>query len=203
MELSKFHNDQPVVVVGTDTDLLAILVASASASMDLFMQCHTNPVFFYSITQLQQALGSTRQPILFLHVITGCGTTSALYRQGKVKALKLAQNNDENKSSYMNVFAQTSSTHEDVATAGEQFLLKLYGAERFASLNKYRHVAYKRLVAKTSASGTFTLASLPPTTAAARQHSYSVSTGTAVVCAKLTTHRVGVGGWGGGENRRK
>ena len=193
MEMSKSHNDQPVVFGGTVTDLLA----SASASMDPFMQCHSNPVFFYSITQLQQALGSKRQHILFLHAITGCDTTSALYGQGKVKTLKLAQKNVENMSSYMNVFAQTSSTHEDVATAGEQFMLKLYGAERFATLNKYRHMAYKRLVAKTPASGTFTLASLPPTTAAAMQHSYRVSTGTAVVWVILTTYRVGV------ENRRK
>ena len=87
-------------------------------------------------------------------------------------------------SSYMNVFAQTSITHEDVATAGEQVLLKLYGAERFATLDKYRHVAYKRLVAKTSASGTFPLTSLPPTTA-----------GSAMVCAILTT--------GCGRKRRK
>lgn len=155
LAMSEPNNDRPVVVVGTDTDLLAMLVARASSSMDVFMLCHRNPVTLYSIKQRQQALGSTKQHILFTHGITGCDTTSALYGQGKVKALKLTQK-DANLSSYMYVFAQTSSTHADVATAGEQFLLKLYGAERFATLNKDKHVAYKHSVAKTSTSSTFT-----------------------------------------------
>ena len=76
--------------------------------------------------------------------------------------------------SCMDAFAHPASNHEDIATAGEQFLLKLYGAELFATLDKYRHVAYKRSVARTSPSNSFTLVSLPPTTAAARQHSYRV-----------------------------
>ena len=54
--------------------------------------------------------------------------------------------------------------------AGEEYLLTLYGAEKFETLNKYRHVAYKRGVAKKAVSGSFQLATLPPTctSAAAR-----------------------------------
>ena len=76
--------------------------------------------------------------------------------------------------SCMYAFAHTASNHEDVATVWEQFMFKLYGAELFATLDKYRHAAYKRPVARTSTSNSFTLASLPATTAAARQHSYRV-----------------------------
>ena len=138
------------------------------------MLCHLNPVTLYSIKQLQQALGTTRRHILFIHAVTGCDTTSALYGQGKVKAFKLALKKEPTLLSCMDAFASTASNHDDVATAGEQFLLKLYGAEQFATLDKYRHVAYKRSVARTSSSNSFTLASLPPTTAAAMQHSYRV-----------------------------
>ena len=64
-----FHmaeRDQPVVVDGIDTDLLVMLVARA-ASMDMFMLCHRNLMTLYSVKQLQQALGSTRQHLLFIH----------------------------------------------------------------------------------------------------------------------------------------
>lgn len=56
--------------------------------------------------------------------------------------------------------------------AGETFLLKLYGASNFQSLDKYRHIAYKRAIGHSSLSSSFQLASLPPTSAAAKQHSY-------------------------------
>ena len=92
---------QPVVVVRTDTHLLVMLVARATSSMDMFMLCHRNPITLYSVEQLHQALGSTRQHLLFIHAITGCDTTSALYGQGKVKALKLAQKQDGNLCSHV------------------------------------------------------------------------------------------------------
>ena len=119
---------QPVVVVGTDTDLLVMLVVRATSYMDMFVLCHRNPITLYSVEQLHQALGSTIQHLLFIHTISGCDTTSALYGQGKVKALKLAQKQGANLCSHMDVFSLHSSTREDVTTAGEQFLLILYGA---------------------------------------------------------------------------
>ena len=62
-------------------------------------------------------------------------------RRGKVKALKLALKKDATMLSYMDVFVRITSNHEDIATAGEQFLFKLYGAEPFATQNKFSHVA--------------------------------------------------------------
>ncbi len=80
-----------------------------------------------------------------------------------MESLKIALKKEPSLLSCMDAFANTASNHDDVATAGEQFLLKLYGAEQFATLDKYRHVAYKWSVARTSTSNSFTLASLPPT----------------------------------------
>ena len=85
------ERDQPVVIVWIDTDLLVMLVGRTTSSMDMFMLCHRNPITLYSVEQVHQALGSTRQHLLVIHVITGCDTTSGLYGQGTVKALKLAQ----------------------------------------------------------------------------------------------------------------
>ena len=62
--------------------------------------------------------------------------------------------------------------HDEVKRDGESFLLKLYGAKSFTSLDNYRHVAYQRAIGRTSLSSTFQPASLPPTSAAAEQHSY-------------------------------
>ena len=41
--------------------------------------------------------------------------------------------------SYMDVFVRIASNHEDVATAEEQFLFKVYGAEQFSTQNKFSH----------------------------------------------------------------
>ena len=60
-------------------------------------------------------------------------------RRGKVKALKHALKKDATMLSYMDVFVRIASNHEDVATAEEQFLFKVYGAEQFSTPNKFSH----------------------------------------------------------------
>ena len=52
------------------------------------------------------------------------------------------------------------------------FILKMYEAEQFQSLDKYDHIAYKRAICRTSLSSSFELASLPPTSSSAKYHSY-------------------------------
>ncbi|KAG1653553.1 hypothetical protein GQR58_025494 [Nymphon striatum] len=71
-----------------------------------------------------------------------------------------------------NLTGINGSTHDKVKRAGETFVLKLYGASNFESLDKYRHIAYKRAIGRCSPSSSFQLASLPPTGAAAKKHSY-------------------------------
>ncbi|KAG1656007.1 Bis(5'-adenosyl)-triphosphatase enpp4 [Nymphon striatum] len=75
-------------------------------------------------------------------------------------------------SSSPNLTGINGSTHDKVKRAGETFVLKLYGASSFESLDKYRHIAYKRAIGRCSPSSSFQLASLPPTSAAAKKHSY-------------------------------
>src|SRR6218665_1449198 len=76
------------------------------------------------------------------------------------------------RTAFLDTFTNNRSTHSEVKTAGETFILKLYRAKNCASLDEYRHIAYKRAIGRSSLSSTFQLASLPPTSAAAKQHSF-------------------------------
>ena len=168
--LSLAVSGKTVVVVGTDTDLLVMMVSQAITNMDLYMLCCKNPTTLYRIHDIQANIGDTSKYLMVVHAITGCDTVSALYRQGKRKAFNLVHN----KKLYdlLNTFINAESTPQQVQEAGESFLLKLYGASSCASLDKFRYIAYKKAITRTSLSSSFQLASLPPTSAAAKQHSF-------------------------------
>lgn len=57
----------PVVVVGTDTDLLVIQEAQASTATDIFMICSISPVIALNIQEIQNAVGETKHHLMFLH----------------------------------------------------------------------------------------------------------------------------------------
>ena len=84
------------VVVGTDVDLLILLVQLG--------QLHTKLFFFkmgsgkedskvYQIATITSNLGQLCSYMLLLHAFSGCDTTSAAYRQGKKKTFRLQRNN--------------------------------------------------------------------------------------------------------------
>ena len=81
-----------VIVVGTDTDLLVMLVALSVHNMDLFSR---NPFILYSINDIRTFIGDTMEYMLVLHAITGCDRVSALYRIGKRKPFNLLHNKSE------------------------------------------------------------------------------------------------------------
>ncbi len=161
---------KPVVVIGTDTDLLVMLVSQATPLTRMHMMFKRNPLCVYDITDIQHSIGGARKHLMAVHAITGCDTVSALFGQGKRKAFKLVEKDSDNAG--LDEFAATHSTKENVAAAGEQFLLRLYGAQKTDTLDKYRYIAYNRSISHASLSTTFKLEALPPTSAAARQHSY-------------------------------
>ncbi len=147
--------EQAVVIVGTDTDLLVMLVARAASTLHMYMLCRRNPVTLYDIQELKHAIGDTSTHMLFVHAISGCDTVSAMYRQGKRKAFNIVHTKPDHV--LLDTFTNTESTHEAVERAGEQFVLNVYGAQKFKSLNKYRYVAYKRAVGRASLSSSFSL----------------------------------------------
>ena len=164
---------RPVVLVGTDTDLLVMLIDAALPSMDIYMQFPNNPVKLYDINSVIQSLHpAVKRHLLFAHAITGCDTVSALFGMGKQKALSVLERGEDNWVT-LDIFKQPDATRDEIAEAGEKFLLKLYGATQSNSLDKYRYVRYMQQVSNTSlTSAGFKLESLPPTSAAAKFHAF-------------------------------
>lgn len=109
---------------------------------------------------------SVAKNILFLHAISGCDTTSALFNQGKVKSLKVVEQSDS-LADTIQIFQDPNADSRAIVDAGETFLLALYGGGKDQdTLDSLRFQHFVRAVSK----NTFNLASLPPTRDAATQH---------------------------------
>ena len=159
-----------VIVVGTDTDLLVMLLSLALPESNIYFLCHRNPLHLYSIGEIQQAHMDIKHHIMAVHALTGCDTVSAPFMHGKKKAMELLSATDNIE--YLSTFTNPDSTHTQVASAGELFMLRLYGADRSQSLDNLRYIMYNRMIRKSSLSSGFKLEVLPPTCAAAKFHSY-------------------------------
>ena len=167
-----------VVVVGTDSDLLILLTQLSQPDNCLYFfkpGSGTIPNKVYDIRRVQRNLPvGFCHNLFFLHAMTGCDTTSALFRQGKKKAFKLLLKRSD-LSKCVDVFNDPSSSECSVTSAGEEFLLALYGAPKTtSSLNKHRYHCFMKAVAKCPIHTKLQLASLPPTSAAAKEHSKRV-----------------------------
>lgn len=164
------------VLVGEDTDLLILMCALAKPDTEIKMFIPGNKSRsdkLYSSKALQSALGEMVNSLLFIHAVTGCDTTSAPYRKGKKIPFKRLTE-DAALRTQVQVFNNPNSSADVIAAAGEAFLLRMYGAKPDDSLDKARYHMYLRTVAKQKVNARFDLAILPPTTAAARQHSLRV-----------------------------
>lgn len=105
--------------------------------------------------------------------MSGCDTTSAFFRKGKVKTFQCLDNIELRKT--VSVFNDPRANREDIAHAGEAFVLHLYNKGSLkVDLDGLRYYLYKQTVAKQSIQDSFQLSSLPPTKDATRQHSYRV-----------------------------
>lgn len=168
------ESGQESVIVGEDTDLLVLLIALAKPQTDIKMMIPANrahPDKIFSSKRIQSQMGNIKDSLLFLHAITGCDTTSAVYRKGKKGPYKKLQQ-DVMLCKKMQIFNDPQASADDIAAAGEAFLLVMYGEKADCSLDKQRYSTYRRTIAKQPVHAKFDLATLPPTSAAARQHSY-------------------------------
>ena len=69
------------------------------------------------------------------------------------------------------MFNKPHQSTDQVALAGEKFILALYGGIQCGSLDEHRYFSCKALIARQSLTANFNLAIVPPTAGAARQHS--------------------------------
>lgn len=164
-------NNENVVVIGEDVDLLVILIGLCHHTNVYFLKpgkCKSTQNIYSPISAIDRI---SAKHILFLHAMSGCDTTSALYNQGKIKFHKILKNNNDLQNE-VEVFKNPDVDAECVANAGLLFLESLYRfcGKTQTSLNKLRYKYYINSALKTTAN----MASLPPTEDAARLHSLRV-----------------------------
>ena len=99
--------------------------------------------------------------LLFAHSVTGCDTVSALFGVGKKKAIDILDQYTDDDS--LDVFTNETSSKEQIASVGEKFILKLYGAPKSVDkLDKQRYLSYNKSIRRSSLTTAFKLESLHP-----------------------------------------
>lgn len=163
------QTSESVVIVGEDTDLIILLTALAPSSPHIVLMrpgkgASKNTLYSPNKFKFSDA---AKNNILFLHAFSGCDTTSAFFRQVKMKFVNTLE-----KSKYLQdaveIFKDDCVTADEIDTVGQKFLEAIYGDKRTqTSLDSIRYDRFTKTITKTN----INLASLPPTQAAARQHS--------------------------------
>ena len=125
----------------------------------------------YTISGIQRGIGDMKGVLLAIYAFTGCDTLSAIYKKGKITPYRKAQANDALRAKLL-VFSDPKADPSAVADAGKHFLLAMFGAKNTEDLDSFRYLCYLKAIAKQSIHSLFNLATLPPTSAAARQHSF-------------------------------
>jgi len=167
--------DNPVVVIGEDTDLLILLCHHVSPNLKTIIfrsdsKSKSKKHREWDIQWLQQALGKDIcQALLFVHAITGCDTTSRLFGVGKGTPTLRKLKTENIFHAAAEVFSKRTATLEEVVSAGEQVIISMYKGNRNDTLDELR---YKRFTEKVALSTTFVqVHSLPPTSNASKYHS--------------------------------
>ena len=114
-----------------------MLVAKCEAQNNVFM-LHPGPGLkednWYNISMIQDKIGFLNENLLFIHAMTGFHTTSTIHKHGKKKALNVLKKNPE-LAKDMLVFNKIHKSTDQVALAGEKFILVLYGGLQCESLD--------------------------------------------------------------------
>ena len=165
------------VLIGDDTDLLILLIYHASLdSCSLFLKPEpkksTKNSRIWNIHAVKKQLGpDTCSSILFLHAILGCDTTSQPYGIGKGNSLKKFRDCKDFRD-LAETFDSPSATTEEIATAGEQVLVRMYNGKPGETLDYVRYKCFCAKVARNTSH--IQPKTLPPTSAAAKFHSLRV-----------------------------
>ena len=163
-----------VVVVGSDTDLLCLLIAKAKDGDNVYLLhpgTNTTPMRVYNIQRIRAHLGDKVDIILPMHALSGSDTTSAIYGKGKKTIYKIVMSNPEVQEQ-LRVFNKEDATHDEIGKAGEKVMISFYHGIKGETLNEKRYHGFKRSVTKKSLSKPLVLASLAPTSNAGTQHSF-------------------------------
>ncbi|KAK7109451.1 hypothetical protein V1264_013491 [Littorina saxatilis] len=162
-------------VVGEDTDLLILLLFHVKSDMKdvFFSSSKASTTRLWDIRSTQSRLGpNVCKNILFAHAFSGCDTTSRPFSVGKCVPVKRLQKKNKLFENSAKVFLQTNSDHQMIAETGEKLLVDIYKGNDGDTLDKLRLVKYHEKVF--TGSKQVQPKVLPPTSAAAKYHSYRV-----------------------------
>ncbi|KAJ8887394.1 hypothetical protein PR048_013609 [Dryococelus australis] len=121
--------EKMAVIIGEDLDLLVLLVNMAPTSKCIaFMKPKKDrtETKIYSLESMSKFF-KCKKHILYLHAMTGCDTTSALFSKGKIEAVQLL-NKRPNLWTDASMFKEPNTPKDVVERYGESFLLALHGA---------------------------------------------------------------------------
>lgn len=121
------HLNEHVTVVGEDIDLLVILIGLCSPDVKnvSFMKPGKGKVS-QAIYDPHLSNKTLSDLVLFLHAMSDCDTTSALFNQGKLKFSKVLQKNTD-LVAVIDTFNDPRAHQDEIAQAGNMFLMALYG----------------------------------------------------------------------------
>lgn len=163
---------QNSALIGDDTDLLILLLHHAKEvpfNIYFVPQHKSKKAKVWDIKKsLQEIPKDLTKHILFLHSFTGCDSTSRIHNLGKATAVKKMSKPE------IKIVAETflkyNASHEEIANAGETAFLLFYNSKNAKNLNELRVERFHEKVS--SALVHVDSASLPPTVAAAKYHSF-------------------------------
>ena len=168
--IEQLNATNTTVVVGEDVDLLALLTARTPIDKIIYFlkpgkaQQQTEIYPSKSLSAYQKC----QNHIVFLHALTSCDTTSAMFRKSKTSLLKLFEKKDL--IDCAKAFEEIDSPPQSIITKGIRFLLAVYGApKKIDCIDKYK---YLTLVKNTRNKKQVQLYCLPATSASAHQHLY-------------------------------
>ena len=105
--------------------------------------------------------------LLFIHVLSGCDTTSAVFNQGKASILRKLEKSEEVRG-ISRLFTCNNVTQEQVAEAGLRLFVLMYQGNSEDSLNLLLYAGYMNLISDSVSEIKPEI--LPPTERAAHFH---------------------------------
>lgn len=168
--IEESKSEKTAVIIGQDIDLLVILIGrTLSYEQEIFLKKVGKgnvKTEIYS-TKSFDNYPHSKTHILFLHALSGCDTTSALFKKGKKSLLKVFEkltNLDE----LAAAFEEENCSAQRLLESGTQTLLAVYNAPK--SVKSLDHLRYMHYVKSTKLNKPVQLSNIPPTSAAAHQH---------------------------------
>lgn len=164
--------DKKIVVVSEDTDI-AVLLIHHSKHKNMFLLRPgkaAKPDKLTNIFELQDKLGDVKKHILFAHAISGCDTTSFIFKKSKALCIKLLKK-DISLCQRLQIFYEENPDKKQLMEVGITFITKLYRTRNSKEgIDSLRFTLYNRITCRQGLSANFNLAVLPPTKDAAIQH---------------------------------